>query len=75
MSLILFIQYLGLLALSFVPVWAGGQARKCYEEGNTIKSAACVVIAMIMVIGFVLLGMAAVRYNFSFVTILAALSL
>lgn len=59
--------------IGFIPVWAGGQAMRCYDEGHVLKSVACVWVAVLMNISFVVLGMAFVRYNLSFVTILSAL--
>ncbi len=75
MSVFTLIELLLLVSLSFIPVWAGGQAMKCYDQGHLFRSVVCVWIAMLINIGFVLLGMAWVRYNLSFVTILARLTL
>ena len=74
MTAFTFIQIIFLVMLSFIPVWAGGQAMKCYDEGHIFKSVMCVWIAMLINISFVLFGMAWVRYDWSFVTILMRLS-
>lgn len=73
MTLIAALQFLLLVSFSFIPVWAGGQAMKCYDQGHLFRSVICVWVAMLLIISFVLIGMAAVRYNFGFVTILSAL--
>jgi hypothetical protein len=31
--------------MAFLPIWCGGQAMKCYQEGHVFRSAACVCLA------------------------------
>ena len=63
-------KILTLVFIAFVPVWCGGQAMTCYNQGHLWRSVACVAIATSMNIGLVLFGMAYVQYSWSFVTIL-----
>ena len=70
-----FIQILILISLSFIPIWAGGQAMVCYNQGHLFKSVLCVIIATMVNVGYILLGMAWVRYDWNFVTILSRMIL
>lgn len=75
MTLITIAQLLLLTFLAFVPVWAGGQAMTCYQQGNLWRSVAAVMISTGMILAGAVLIMIAVRYNWSFVTFLSAMVL
>ena len=75
MTPITFLQAFIMLFFTFIPVWAGGQAMRCYDQGHIFRSVVCVWIAMLLNVGIFCAGYAVFRYNLSFVTILAALKL
>lgn len=74
MSVYTILEIAILLFIGFIPIWAGGQAMKCYDQGHVVRSVVCVWLAVLMNICFVMLAMAWVRYNLSFVTILHRLT-
>lgn len=69
------LQAFVLLFFAFIPVWAGGQAMRCYDAGHIFRSVVCVWIAMAMNVGIFAVGYMVFRYNLSFVTILPYLNL
>lgn len=74
--MILALQLILASFLLFVPIWAGGQAMTCYRQGNLWRSVAAVSIGVSL--NFALLGIGTLcltRYNFTIVTMLAALHL
>ena len=75
MTTYMFLQVLILISFSFIPVWAGGQAMVCFNQGHLFKSVVCVVIATLINVSYIVLGMAWVRYDWSFVTILSRMVL
>ena len=62
-----------MICLAFVPVWIGGQAMTCYNQGNLGRSVWAITIATWINLGFMGLTYLYGRYNFSIVTILSAL--
>jgi hypothetical protein len=70
-----YIMLVPLLFFAFIPVWAGGQAMRCYNEGYIWRSVACVWVAVTMNVGIFLLGCAFIRYNLNLVTIWGVLKL
>jgi uncharacterized membrane protein len=46
MSVLCFLSSVLLVFLLFIPVWAGGQAMKCYNDGNTVRSALGVLLGV-----------------------------
>lgn len=71
--MIIIAQILLLCFLAFVPVWVGGQAMKCYDQGFLMRSVYCVALASILNMGVLYLIFQAGRYNWSVVTLLSAI--
>jgi hypothetical protein len=68
------LKWILLLFIAFIPVWAGGQAMRCYDKGQLWRSAFGVAMAVTLNVGLFVLVHASYRYNWSIVTILPLLS-
>lgn len=62
-----------LICMAFVPVWAGGQAMKCYDQGNLGRAIWAITIATWLNVGALVFVYFIGRYNWGFDTILMLL--